>query len=146
MQWILSSCTKLHKRILILIYFSWNRYGIKLQHKDEVHDLYHSPNIISVMKSRRMKSARYVAHTGKKVNACTVLVRKPEGKSPLWRSQHRWETKIHIKGEDGRAWIGFICLRPGTKDGLCEHSNELSSSIKCDKHLDSWELSASSSY
>jgi hypothetical protein len=45
--------------------------------------LYHSPNFIAVIESRRMKVAGYVAHTGEKVNACTVLMRKPEGKRPL---------------------------------------------------------------
>jgi hypothetical protein len=45
--------------------------------------MYHSPNFIAVMKSRRMKLAGYVAHTGENVNACTILVRKPEGMRPL---------------------------------------------------------------
>jgi hypothetical protein len=35
------------------------------------------------MKSRRMKLGGYVAHTGEKVNACTGMVRKPEGNRPL---------------------------------------------------------------
>ena len=33
---------------------------------------------------------RYVAHMGAKTNAYTVLVGKPEGKSPPAKSRHRW--------------------------------------------------------
>jgi hypothetical protein len=44
--------------------------------------LYASPNIIRVIKSRRMIS-RHVAHMGEMRNACTILVGKVEGKRPL---------------------------------------------------------------
>jgi hypothetical protein len=99
--------------MLILIYLSWNRYDIKLLHKEELHDLYQLPNIISVMKPRRMKWAVYVAHMGEKINAYTILVRKPEGKRPLGRSRYRWEIKIYIKekGCDGMDWIHLAQAR-----------------------------------
>jgi hypothetical protein len=62
----------------------------------ELYILYCSPNIIRVIKSRRMRLvgnlARMVARTG----ACRVLVGKPEGRRPLGRSRSRWENNIKI--------------------------------------------------
>jgi hypothetical protein len=45
--------------------------------------LYSSPNIIKMIKSRRMRWAGYVARMGEKRNAYRILVGKPEGKGPL---------------------------------------------------------------
>jgi len=53
-------------------------------------DLYFSPNIIQVIKSRRMRLVGHVEHMGGR-GACRVLVGKPEGKRPLGRYSHRWE-------------------------------------------------------
>jgi hypothetical protein len=49
----------------------------------ELHNLYPSPNIIRMIKSRRMKLAGYVARMGEKRNAYRILVGNPEGKRPL---------------------------------------------------------------
>jgi hypothetical protein len=49
----------------------------------KLHNLYSSPNIIRMMKSRRIQLAGHVARMGQKMHACSVLVRKPEGKRPL---------------------------------------------------------------
>jgi hypothetical protein len=54
----------------------------KLQ-KEELHDLYSSPSIIRIIKSRRMRRAGYVARMGEKRNAYRLLVGKLEGKSSL---------------------------------------------------------------
>jgi hypothetical protein len=56
--------------------------GRSLDH-EELNDLYSSPNIIWVIKSRRMRWAGYIAHVGEKGGAYRVLVGKPEGKEPL---------------------------------------------------------------
>jgi hypothetical protein len=45
--------------------------------------VYASPNVIRVIKSRRMRWAVYVAWMGERINAYTILVGKPEGKRPL---------------------------------------------------------------
>jgi hypothetical protein len=50
-------------------------------HNEELRDLYSSPSIISIIKSRRMKWAGHVARIGEKKNAYRLLVGKPEGKS-----------------------------------------------------------------
>jgi len=50
---------------------------------DELNDLYSSPNIVRVIKSRRMRWAVHVAHMGEERGVYRVLVGKPEGKRPL---------------------------------------------------------------
>jgi len=52
-------------------------------HNEELNDLYCSPNIVQVIKSRRMRWAGHVARTGKRRAIFRVLVGKPEGKSHL---------------------------------------------------------------
>jgi hypothetical protein len=49
----------------------------------ELNDLYSSPNIVQVIKSRRMRWAGHIACTGEKRGVYRVLVGKPEGKRPL---------------------------------------------------------------
>jgi hypothetical protein len=49
-------------------------------HIEELHDLYSSPSIIRIIRSRRMRWAGHVARTRKKRNAYRLLLRKPEGK------------------------------------------------------------------
>ena len=57
---------------------------------EELNDLYSSPNIILVIKSRRMRWAEHVARIGERIDACRVLVGKPEGTRPLGRPSRRW--------------------------------------------------------
>jgi hypothetical protein len=52
-------------------------------HNEELHNLYSSPSIIKMIKSRRMRWAGHVARIGAKRNACRVLLGKPERKMPL---------------------------------------------------------------
>jgi hypothetical protein len=52
----------------------------------ELHNLYSSPSMIRIIKSRRMRRARHVARMGEKRNACRILVGKPEGKDH-WEDQ-----------------------------------------------------------
>ena len=54
------------------------------------------PNIVRVVKSRRMRWAGYVAHMGEGRGLHRVLVRKPEGKRPLARPRRRWEDNIKM--------------------------------------------------
>jgi hypothetical protein len=53
------------------------------RHKGEVYDLYSSPNIIWVIKSRRIRWVGHVAHVGERRDAYRILVGKPEGRRPL---------------------------------------------------------------
>jgi hypothetical protein len=63
-------------------------------HNEELHNLYSSPSIIRMIKSRRMKWARHVARMGKKRNAYRILVGKPEEKRPLGGPRRRWMDNI----------------------------------------------------
>jgi hypothetical protein len=54
-------------------------------HYEELHNLYSSPNIIRMIKSKRMRWAGHVARMGETRNAYKILVGKPEGKRPLGR-------------------------------------------------------------
>jgi hypothetical protein len=58
-------------------------------HNDELHSLYSSPNIVRVIKSRRMRWARHVARMGEGRGVYRVLVGRPEGKRPLERPRCR---------------------------------------------------------
>ena len=63
-------------------------------HNEELNDLYSSPNIVRVIKSRRMRKAGHVARMGERRGVYRVLVGKPEGKRPLGRPRRRWEDNI----------------------------------------------------
>jgi hypothetical protein len=54
-------------------------------HNEELHNLYSSPSIIRIIKSRGTRWAGYVARMGGKRNLYRLLVGKPEGKKPLGR-------------------------------------------------------------
>jgi hypothetical protein len=88
--------------ILILSFHSRN---------DELHDLYSSPNIVRVIKSRRMRWAGHVARMGEGRGAYRVLVGRPEGKRPLGRPRCRWEDNIKMDlGEIGIDGANLIRL------------------------------------
>jgi hypothetical protein len=58
--------------------------------------MYYSPNIVRVIKSRRMRWAGHIARFGERKDVYRVLVGKPEGKSLLGRPRRRWEDKIKM--------------------------------------------------
>jgi len=78
-------------------------------HNEELNDLYSSPNIVRVIKSRRMKWTGHVARVGESTDAYRVLVGKLEGQTPLGRPRHRWEDNIKMDlqevGCGGIDWI-----------------------------------------
>jgi hypothetical protein len=65
-------------------------------HNEELSDLYSLPNIVRVLKSRRMRWEGHVARMGEGRGVHRVLVGKPEGKRPLGRRRHRWEDNIKM--------------------------------------------------
>jgi transcription termination factor 2 len=78
-------------------------------HNDELHDLYSSPNIVRVIKSRRMRWAGHVARMEEGRDVYRVLVGRLEGKRPMERPRRRWENNIKMDlretGIDGMKWI-----------------------------------------
>ena len=65
-------------------------------HNDELNHLYCSPNIVRVIKSRRMRWAGHVARMGEERWVYRVLVGKPEGRRPLGRPRRRWVDDIRM--------------------------------------------------
>ena len=63
---------------------------------EELSDLYSLPNIVRVVKSRRMRWAGHVARMEEGRGVHRVLVGKPEGKRPLGRPRRRWEDNIKM--------------------------------------------------
>jgi hypothetical protein len=88
-------------------------------HNDELRSLYSSPNIVRVIKSRRMRWDMWHAW-GRGEVFTGFFVGKPESKRPLGRPRHRWEDNIKMDlgeiGIDGRT--GFSWLRIGSSGRL----------------------------
>ena len=63
---------------------------------EELNDLYCSPIIVRVIRSRRMRWAGNVVRMGERRGLYVVLVGKPEGKRPLGRPRHRWGDNIKM--------------------------------------------------
>ena len=69
-------------------------------HNEELNELYSSPNIVRVMKSRKIRWAGHVACMGERRGVYRVLVGNPEGKRPLWRPRRRLEDNIKMDLQD----------------------------------------------
>jgi hypothetical protein len=70
--------------------------GWRKLHNEKIHNFYSSPNIIRVIKSRRMRFVRHVARMREKRNACRILVGKPKGKRSLGRRRRRGVDSIKM--------------------------------------------------
>jgi hypothetical protein len=70
--------------------------GWRKLHNEELHNLYSSPSIIRIIKSRRMRWAGHVVGMGEKRNVYRLLAGKPEGKRPLGRPRRRWIDNIKM--------------------------------------------------
>ena len=80
-------------------------------HNEEVNDLYSSPNIVPVIKSRRMRWAGHVARMGEERGAYRFLVGKPEGKRPLGRPRRRLVDNIRMDLQEvGCGYVDWIGL------------------------------------
>jgi len=80
-------------------------------HNEELNNLYFSPNIVGVIKPRRMRWAGHVAHMGEGRGVYRVLVGKPEVRRPLGRPRRRWEDNIRMDlREVGRGCVDWMEL------------------------------------
>jgi hypothetical protein len=86
-------------------------------HSEELHNLYSSPNIIRLIKSRRISWMEYMAHMGKDRKVYKVLVENLKERD---HSEDQCTDGIIMDlGEIGLGvWSGFSWLRTGTNDGL----------------------------
>jgi len=80
-------------------------------HNEELNDLYSPPNIVRMIKSRRMTWAGHVARMGERRGIYRVLVGKHEGKRPLGRPRRRWEDNNKMDLQDvGCGDMGWLEL------------------------------------
>ena len=80
-------------------------------HNEELNDLYSSPNIVRVIKSRRMRWAGHVARMVEERGVYRVLVGKPEGRRPLGRPRRRWVDNIRMDLQEvGCVYMDWIGL------------------------------------
>jgi hypothetical protein len=79
------------KKIFLVAYLEVAYLGVK-----KLNNLYSLPNIVRVVKSRRMRWAGHVARMGEDRDVYRVLVGKPEGKRPLGIPRRRWEDNIKM--------------------------------------------------
>jgi hypothetical protein len=88
-------------------------------HNEELNDLYSLPNVVRVVKSRRMRWAGHVAYMGEDRGVHRVLVAKTEGKRPLGRPRRRWEDNIKMDLQEVGGVVGtrWSWLRTGTGGG-----------------------------
>jgi len=107
-------------------------------HNEELNDLCCSPNIVRVIKWRRMRWAGHVARMGDERGVYRFLVGKPEGRRPLGRPRRRWVDNIKMDlqevGCGYMVWIGLAQDRQVAD--TCECGNEPSVSVKCGEFLD----------
>jgi hypothetical protein len=90
-------------------------------HNKELNDLYSLPNIVRVVKSRRMRWARHVARMGEERVVHRILVWKPEGKRPLGRPRRRWEDNMKMDVEELGGVRGDWIKLAHDRDGWREH-------------------------
>ena len=99
--WPLQHCSCVGFKKLI----NFRVFSYKL-HNEELSDLYSLPNILQVVKSRRMRWAGHVARMGEERGVHRVLVRKPEEKRPLERPRRRWEDNIKMDLQEAGGGCG----------------------------------------
>jgi hypothetical protein len=98
--------------------FQWDEVtGVwRKLHNEELNDLYCSPNIIRVIKSRRVRWVGQVARMGKRRDSYRILMGKPEVKRPLGSSRRRWEGNIKTDLQEvgwGMDWIDLAQAMTG---------------------------------
>jgi hypothetical protein len=113
-------------------------------HKKKLNDLYSSPNIVRVIKSRRMRWAGHVARMGEGRGVYRFLVGKSEGKRPLGRPRRRWVDNIRMDLQE--VGCGFVDWNGLAKDRdswrtLASAVMKPLGSVKCGEFLDNLQTS-----
>jgi hypothetical protein len=103
----------LSETFLILIRRSIIKNGLHVRgewrklHNEEMNNLYSLPNIVRVVKSRRMSWVGHVARMEEERGLHRVLVGKPEGKRQLGRPRLRWENNIKMDFQEVGGNCGY---------------------------------------
>jgi hypothetical protein len=69
-------------------------------HNEELHNFYSSPNIVTVIKSRKLRWAGHLARMEEGRSASKILTGKPTGKRHLGKPRRRWEDNIRVDLEE----------------------------------------------
>jgi len=97
------------KNMVLMRIFGPRRDEVKREwrrlHNEELNDLYSSPNIVRVIKSRRIRWAGHVVRMDEERGVYRVLVGKPEEKRPLGRLRHRW---VDIRKDFQEVGCGYM--------------------------------------
>jgi hypothetical protein len=81
--------------------------GWRKLHNEQLHNLYSTPSIIRIIKSRRMGWAGHVARMGEKRNVYRLLKGKPEEKRSQRRPRRGWTMDLVEMGLCVLDWIGL---------------------------------------
>jgi hypothetical protein len=103
---------------------------------EELNNLYSSPDIISQIKSRRMRWAGHVVRMGEEIKLYEVLVGKPEGRRPLGRPRHRWydENRMDLR-EIGLGGVDWIRLAQDRDQWRAVVSEVMNLRVSCSREL-----------
>jgi hypothetical protein len=74
----------------------WTQEEWRRLHNEELHSLYRSPNIVRVIKNRKLRWAGHVVRMEKGRSAFKILTSKLKGKRILGRSKSRWEGNVRM--------------------------------------------------
>ena len=93
---------------MIFLFFTYRIFGPKRDengewrrlHNEEIQSLFRSPNIVRVIKSRRLRWAGHIARMEEGRSAFEILTGKATGKRPLKRHRRRWEDNIRMGLEE----------------------------------------------
>jgi hypothetical protein len=110
----------------------------RILHNVELSDLYFSPNIGWVIKSRRVKWAGQVTYMEERSVVYSILVVKSEGMRALGRSRLRWKITLRwiFRKWNVAAWTDWSWLGYGQVADTCECGNDPSGSTRCGEFLD----------
>jgi len=103
-------------------------------HNEELHGLYDSPDVVKIMKSRRLRWAGHIARMGEKRRLYSILVGRPDGRKPFGRPRRRWEDNIRRDlreiGVRDENWLDVAQDRIQWRTFVIEYcGDELASSI-----------------
>ena len=102
------TCTKLLAFYKVFLMLHWLCHGIQ---NINLNDLYSSPNVVRVIKSRRMMMGCACGAYGEERGVYRVLVGKPGGKEPLGRPRRRWVDNIRMNLQEvGCGYMDWIGL------------------------------------
>ena len=105
------NCVQLDQRTFSKLFVKCKSGEWRRLHNEELNDLYSSPNIVRMIKSRIMRWAGHVARMGEEKGVYRLLVGKPEGKRPLGRPRRRWVDNIRTDLQEVECgymdWIGL---------------------------------------